>query len=100
MSGNKVQIGDPLSLTDFRNVLKEEMLEWGFIYFNNGWVLPGKELLPGLFTAVVNEPNPQEVSYRITEGGLSDVFCTCGETKYKYCRHIAAVLFYHEKTKE
>ena len=97
MSDNKFQIGDRLSLGNFRNELNEEMLEWGFIYFNNGWVKPGKEIMPGLFTCVVEEPNPQEVSFRRWDGGLSDLFCSCGETKYKYCRHIAAVLFHEEE---
>lgn len=97
MKNRVIQVADPLSPENFRNMLNEEVLEWGFVYFNNGWLRPEKELMPGLFTVVVNEPNPQEVSYRRSEAGLTDLFCTCGETKFRYCRHMAAVLFNEEK---
>ncbi|MCC7302876.1 MAG: hypothetical protein IT233_09550 [Bacteroidia bacterium] len=90
----EMKVLDPLSSGNFRNILPEHLLEWGYIYFKNGWVKTEKEILPGLFTVVVNEPCPQEVSFRRTENTLTDMFCTCGVTGF--CRHMAAVLFVEE----
>lgn len=88
----EIKVSDPLSLDNFRNILDEQSLEWGYLYFKNGWIAREKELLPGLYTVVVNEPNPQEVSYRKNGEALADLFCTCGQ-KDTICRHIAAVFY-------
>ncbi|CAN5312409.1 hypothetical protein BH09BAC5_BH09BAC5_12010 [soil metagenome] len=88
----------PITLNNFRNELDESVLERGWYYFNNGWVKTSREVMPGYFETVVEEVNPQAVSYSLDEeGNFSDIFCTCGDKKHEICRHIAAVIFVYEK---
>ncbi len=88
----------PLTITNFRNELDESVLERAWIYFNNGWVKEAREVMPGYFEAVVDEVNPHAVSFSLEEEGtFTDLFCTCGDKKYRVCRHAAAVIFVYEK---
>ena len=88
---------EKISLENFRNELDEKVLEWGWIYFNNGWVKMPREMMPGYFEVVVEEVNPQAVSFSKNEDGtFTDFFCTCGDKEHEVCRHGAAVLFHYE----
>jgi hypothetical protein len=44
----------PVSVLSFRNELDEKVLEWGWLYFNNGWVSVPKEILPGKYEVVIH----------------------------------------------
>jgi hypothetical protein len=87
---------DPVTVRNFRNELDETVLERGWYYFNNGWVKPPKEIMPGYFESVVEEVNPHAVAFSMDENAVvSDVFCTCGDPNHDMCRHMAAVLFWY-----
>ncbi len=89
---------DPITLFNFRYELDESVLERGWYYFNNAWVKNSKEVMPAHFEAIVEEVNPQAVSFSLTsQGEFSNIFCTCGDQKHKICRHMAAVIFVYEK---
>ena len=83
-----------LTLENFRNELDEKAIERGWFYFHNGWLKGPREIMPDYFEAVVEEVNPQAVSYSKNEDGtFTDVFCTCGDNENFVCRHMAAVLW-------
>jgi|GEM_PF-1207621 len=93
-----MQLHDPITIFNFRTELDEMALERGWYYFQSGWVKTPREVMPGFFEAVVEEVNPQAVSFsRDDNERFADVFCTCGD-KLDFCRHMAAVLFWIEKT--
>ncbi|TND09932.1 MAG: hypothetical protein FD123_614 [Bacteroidetes bacterium] len=85
----------PITLGNFRDELDEQPLERGWYYFQSNWVKSFREVMPGFFEAVVEEVNPQAVSFSRDEQDIfADIFCTCGEAVP--CKHMAAVLFYLE----
>jgi uncharacterized Zn finger protein len=86
----------PVSVLSFRNELDEKVLEWGWLYFNNGWVSVPKEILPGKYEVVIHESTPHALTFAQSWNNISDYFCTCGQSHRSVCRHLAALLFYLE----
>ncbi len=84
---------ESLTVENFRNELREEIVARGWLYFQNGWVKPPREVMPLFYEASVEEVNPHAVSYTYDEEFFTDIFCSCGES---YCRHLAAVLCWYE----
>jgi hypothetical protein len=84
---------EKLSVANFRNELEESIVARGWMYFQNGWVKPPREIMPGFFEVVVEEVNPHAISYSYDNEFFDDVFCSCGELE---CRHLAAVLCWYE----
>ncbi len=83
----------PLSVRSFRNEMNESVLEWGWIYYNNGWVSIPKEIMPGLFEVVISEACYQAVTYRLDDDDVYEAFCSCGAERHRHCRHVAALMF-------
>jgi uncharacterized Zn finger protein len=89
-----------ITLDNFRNELEEDVLERGWMYFNNGWVKHVRELMPDFYEAQVEEVNPHAVSFSFEEERFTDFFCTCADPSRLICKHMTAVIFYFEAERQ
>jgi uncharacterized Zn finger protein len=80
-------------LTEFEQHIDEVILKRGLSYFKNGRVSAPEEVAPDEHESIVNGTEDYTVSFKLKNGTLSDVACTC-PYESAVCKHIAAVCFY------
>jgi uncharacterized Zn finger protein len=88
-----MRYGTPITLDNFRNELNEMVLERGWHYWNQGWVLMVKQMERDFYEGRVKEVNEHTVTFRWLDDIISEPFCTCEQKNVEFCRHMAAVLF-------
>lgn len=88
---------EEIKITDFRNLLDESILERGWYYFKNGWVVSLKKTKGNFYEAVVRGADENLVVFQREKDALREYFCTCHYKFGKPCRHLSAVLYWLEE---
>ena len=85
-----------IPLDSFELEIDETILKRGLSYFKKGAVILFERTEANTFEAVVEGTEDYQVKMRIENGELVQHSCTCPYDWGPVCKHLAAVLFYHQ----
>ncbi len=82
-----------MTFNNFENNIDPQILERGYRYFKNGYVIEIDEVDTGLWEAEVEGTEVYNVSVRTDKFEIKDWECDCPYDMGSVCKHIAAVLY-------